>query len=248
MSDIFYGSEGVLYMISFFQLPKRVLKKVDYFRSRFFWQGDSEKKKYRLARWDVVCRPKDQGGLGVHDLQVKNSALLGKWLYKLLSEEGTWQTLLRRKYVGSKALSQVVWRPGDSHFWAGLMATKKHFFRFGKFAIRDGSEIRFWEDKWLGNAPLKDQYPALYSIVRHKSETLAETMRTSPPNVAFRRDLTGPRLATWNALLQRLTMVQLSTGSDVFRWSLNENGRFSVDSMYKALIQSDVPMVKCEKL
>ena len=139
----------VLYMISFFQLPKGVLKRLDYFRSRFFWQGDSEKKKYRLARWDVVCRPKDQGGLGIHDLQVKNSALLGKWLFKLLSEEGTWQSLLRRKYVGSKALSQVVWKPGHSHFWAGLMATKKFFFRFGKFAIRDGSEIRFWEDKWL---------------------------------------------------------------------------------------------------
>ena len=44
----------VLYMISFFHLPKGVLKRLNYFRSRFFWQGDSEKKKYRLARWDAV--------------------------------------------------------------------------------------------------------------------------------------------------------------------------------------------------
>ena len=70
-------SNMVLYMISFFQLPKRVLKKLDYFRSRFFWQGDSEKKKYRLVKWSVVCQPKDQGGLGVHDLEVKSRALLG---------------------------------------------------------------------------------------------------------------------------------------------------------------------------
>ena len=55
----------------------------------------------------MVCRPEDQGGLGIHDLEVKNRALLGKWLFKLLSEEGVWQTLLRRKYVGSQALSQV---------------------------------------------------------------------------------------------------------------------------------------------
>ena len=54
----------VLYMLSFFQLPKGVLQRLDYFRSRFFWQGDGEKKKYRLAKWSVVCRPKDQGGLG----------------------------------------------------------------------------------------------------------------------------------------------------------------------------------------
>jgi hypothetical protein len=98
----------VLYMISFFILPKGVLHKLDYYRSRFFWQGDSEKKKYRLVKWSVVCRPKDMGGLGVHDLEVKNSALLGKWLFKLLTENGIWQTMVRRKYIGEKALSQIL--------------------------------------------------------------------------------------------------------------------------------------------
>ena len=54
------------------------------------------------------------------------------------------------KYIGSKALSQVYWKQGDSYFWAGLMAMKKHFLRFDPFKIKDGTEIRFWEDKWLG--------------------------------------------------------------------------------------------------
>jgi hypothetical protein len=34
----------VLYMLSFFQVPKGVLQRLDFYRSRFFWQGDSEKK------------------------------------------------------------------------------------------------------------------------------------------------------------------------------------------------------------
>jgi hypothetical protein len=80
---------------------------LDYLRSRFFWQGDSEKKKYRLTKWSVVCRPKDQGGLGVHDLEVKNRALLGKWLARLLTEDGIWHQLLRKKYVGFKAISHI---------------------------------------------------------------------------------------------------------------------------------------------
>ena len=37
-------SNMVLYMIAFFQLPKGILHRLDYYRSRFFWQGDSEKK------------------------------------------------------------------------------------------------------------------------------------------------------------------------------------------------------------
>jgi hypothetical protein len=43
-------------------------------------------KKNQLVKWSVVCTPKDQGGLGIHDLQVKNTALHGKWLFKLLTE------------------------------------------------------------------------------------------------------------------------------------------------------------------
>jgi hypothetical protein len=122
--------------------------------------------------------------LGIHDLEVKNTALLGKWLFKLLTEDGTWQTILKRKYVGSKAISQVFWKLGDSHFWAGLMATKKILFRLGSFTIKDGSEIQFWEDRWLDNATLPKQYLALYYIVRHKSDTITKVTETSPPNVS----------------------------------------------------------------
>ena len=88
------------------------------------------------------------------------------------------------------------------HFWAGLMATKKFFFPLRSFSIKDGSEIRFWEDKWMGNTTLREQFPALYNIARHKSDMLASMMATSPSNVSFRRSLFGPRQACWLVLLQ----------------------------------------------
>ena len=156
---------------------------------------------------------KRPGGLGIHDLEAKNTALLEKCIYKLLTEEGVWQTLLRRKYIGSKALSQLYWKPGDSHCWAGLMQTKNLFFRFGSFLIKDGSEIRFWEETWLGNAPLKDQYPALYNIARNKSDTIAVVSGISPLNVSFWRDIIGARLASWHALQERLADIQLMENS-----------------------------------
>jgi hypothetical protein len=122
------------------------------------------------------------------------------------------------------------------------MATKQKFFSFGQFSIKDGSQIRFWEDSWLGNAPLREQYPALYNIVCYKSDTIKKVMATSPPDVTFMRDLIGQRLVAWNALLQHLATVQLSSGPDEFRWNLLKNGEFSVDSMYNALIHLDVPV------
>ena len=57
-----------MFMMSFFEIPKGILKRLDYYRSRFFWQGNNDKRKYRLAKWDIICRPKDQGGLGITNL------------------------------------------------------------------------------------------------------------------------------------------------------------------------------------
>jgi hypothetical protein len=69
-------------------------------------------------------------------------------------------------------------------------------------------------------------------------------METSPPNMTFRRDLSGQRLVAWNALLQRLASIQLQDGHDEFSWNLHENGMFLVASMYNALILPDVPIDK----
>ena len=109
-------------LLSFFEVPIGVWKRLDFYRSRFFWQSDELKRKYQLAKWDIICRPKDQGGVGIENLEVKNRCLLSKWLYKLSVEtDATWARILRNKYLQSKTLSQVTVRPTDSPFWKGLM-------------------------------------------------------------------------------------------------------------------------------
>lgn len=63
-------SSLAMFMLFFFEIPKGILKKLDYYRSRFFWQCDEHKKKYRLARWSVLCKPKECGGLGIQNLEI----------------------------------------------------------------------------------------------------------------------------------------------------------------------------------
>ena len=128
------------------------------------------------------------------------------------------------------------------------MTAKKHLFRFGSFTIMDGSEVRFWEDIWLGNASLREQYPALYAIARDKSNTIAQVLSSSPPNIWFRRDLIGPRLLSWHNLLSRLDSINLTQGRDVFHWKLTTSGSYTVDSMYHALMHSEVPVNNNKKI
>ncbi|WVZ85605.1 hypothetical protein U9M48_032511, partial [Paspalum notatum var. saurae] len=50
-------------MLSFVEIP-RVLKKIEYYRSCFFWQNDQHKKKCRPIRWTNLCQPKELGSQG----------------------------------------------------------------------------------------------------------------------------------------------------------------------------------------
>ncbi len=103
--------------------------------------------------------------------------------------------------------------------------------------------LRFWEDEWLGNSILKEQYPCLYNIVRHKKATVAQIFENNPLSFSWRRDLIGSKLAAWNNLLPRITGFQLTQEQDEFHRNLTSNEEFSMKSHYLALIHSNVPNI-----
>jgi hypothetical protein len=231
-------------MLSFLEIPVGVRKRLNFYRSRFFWQSDENKKKYRLTKWNIVCRPKDQGGLGIEVLELKNKCLLSKWLFKLLNEEGVWQELLHNKYLRHKTLSAVQAKPTDSSFWKGLMRVKEEFFNRGFFQIGNGMNTRVCEDIWLGKTPLANQYPSLYNIVRHKDVRVAHVLAQTPLNISFRRALLGNKWTLWLQLCQKLMRIDLNDEHDRFVWGLTTNGQFSVKSMYADLMSDHTPYLR----
>jgi hypothetical protein len=51
--------------------------------------------------------------------------------------------------------------PGDSQI-----------LRLGHLKHGNETQIRLWEDKWLGNLSFQEQYPNLYNIMRKKKATI----------------------------------------------------------------------------
>ena len=62
--------------MGFYRLTDGAYSKVDSIRGNIFWQGAEEKHKYHMARWEMMTRPKDQGGLGII-----NTKVLVKWVF-----------------------------------------------------------------------------------------------------------------------------------------------------------------------
>jgi hypothetical protein len=153
---------------------------------------------------------------------------LGKWIVNLLNTEGTCQTLLRNIYLHAKTLTQVQAKPYDSHFCWGLMNIKELVFSCGSFKIRDGTQINFWEDTWVGNNPFKHQFQTIFNITHNPHATVARLMSDEHYNISFRRALVYDKLREWLELIGKINNVTLDQGRDMFRWDLNTIGTSSV--------------------
>ena len=77
-----------IYYLSLFRMPKSVGKTVNSLFQNFFWGGTIDKKKICNVKWDLIQLPKTLGGLGVGCLLEKNKALLFKWLWRIMTQNG----------------------------------------------------------------------------------------------------------------------------------------------------------------
>ena len=64
-----------------------------------------KQKKIAWVKWETVCLPKQNGGLGIKDIRTFNKALLGKWRWDLFHKhKELWARILASKYGGWRSL------------------------------------------------------------------------------------------------------------------------------------------------
>ena len=74
--------------MSALNIPKTAIKAIDRRRRAFFWTGDEVCHGSRcLVAWENVSISKNDGGLGVKNLELQNRCMLMKFINKLFSNE-----------------------------------------------------------------------------------------------------------------------------------------------------------------
>jgi hypothetical protein len=56
------------------------------------------------------------------------------------------------------------------------MKVKDLFLNMGTLLVNNGEQVRFWEDKWIGNLSFMQQYPSLYQIAHRKGDIVARVI------------------------------------------------------------------------
>ena len=88
-----------LYYLSLFKASKSVCKSIISIQRRFLWGWGKDNKPISWISWKNLCKPREEGGLGIRDIRKFNVALLAKWKWRCISnEKGRWKECLESKY------------------------------------------------------------------------------------------------------------------------------------------------------
>jgi hypothetical protein len=162
-------SSTFIYHMSMYLLPKTTIDALDRQRRSFLWQGNGGKTKYHLVKWEVVSKSKRKGGLGIKNIKKMNVSLLCKWWWKLESEDGLWQSIVKAKYLGGgNLIGAIKHRPDDSPVWSDLLKIRYIYLRGRSVKVKNCKSTLFWEDPWLKDTPLCILYPVLYNLCKRE--------------------------------------------------------------------------------
>ena len=227
-----------LFYLSLYKAPDCVCKSIISLQRRFLWGWGKEKKPIAWVSWEVLCKPKEEGGLGIRDIRKFNYALLAKWRWRLISEEkGRWKELLVSKYGVDLECRQAPIKV-QSWWWRDLhkVCTEGEgwFNQQVVWKVGSGDKVRFWEDAWAGNSSFKTLFPRLFSISLNQGQKVEEVGSWVDSVWEWKHSWRRVRFE-WESMLEsdlamHLSRVRLSRDQEDIRvWGFDDSGLFSVN-------------------
>lgn len=90
----------------------------------------------------------------------------------------------------------------------------KYLFKWGAIhEVHDGRSIKFWQDVWAGDTPLKIQFPKLLDICDDPELDVHEVYGEDQWRINFRRSFGEYELRNWEQMMDILE-VNLTHGKD----------------------------------
>ena len=129
--------------------------------------------------WENVRLPVELGGLGIRGVASFSQALLGKWLWRYGHEvTHPWRRVISTKYGEGQGgwCMKVCRRTHGCGLRRSIHEGWESFSKHLSFVVGEGTCIRFWHDKWIGDNTVKDLYPKLYVCLAAKDACISEVL------------------------------------------------------------------------
>ena len=138
------------FAMSVFRLTKNFCEDLEQLCARFWWGSTLDKKKIHWKRWNVLCNPKESGGLGFRSLSNFNSAMLSKQAWRVISNPSS---LIARIYKARYYPHSSFWNAPSHHSpsfsWRSISGSMELLRDNVIWQVGEGSQISVFQDNWL---------------------------------------------------------------------------------------------------
>lgn len=89
-----------VYWAQIFLIPKKRMKKVNSICKSYLWHGTTESLRPGYVAWDRVCSSKKEGGWGIRNEALWNTAAVGKYVWAVATkQENLWVKWVHSVYI-----------------------------------------------------------------------------------------------------------------------------------------------------
>lgn len=92
--------------------PMNVINTIQKIFAQFFWSSCIGGKERHWVRWQSVCFPKEEGGLGFRMLKDVYMALFCKLWWNFRNIKSIWSAYMHKKYNKKEHPNMIIWRKG----------------------------------------------------------------------------------------------------------------------------------------
>ncbi|OMO96071.1 reverse transcriptase [Corchorus capsularis] len=218
------------YTLSCFKAPVNICNKIDRVIRSFWWGHKPDEKKLHMKNWDLICKPKWQGGLGIRKTAHMNGALLGKQAWRILTEPEALSTkILVPKYCKKEDFTAVKPKAGDNWFWKSILA--------GRDICMKGVDIQIWDgkDTVIKNGRLAPRLD--HTTVSNDHLQACKIM--CPIRNQWVNWLANIVLQPEDQAKLKSRIFSIMEGNDKIVWKFDTKGRFTVKSAYLQILKEE---------
>ncbi|XP_073315868.1 uncharacterized mitochondrial protein AtMg00310-like [Primulina huaijiensis] len=136
--------------MSCFRIPQSICESIERECAKFWWRYDSRNRKLHWKKWDYLCKPKCQGGMGYMKPQIFNKSLLAKQIWRIVRNPHSLVTwVLKARYFKHVDVMSASMENNPSYIWRSLMWIRSMLDEGLCWRVGNGTSITIFQDKWV---------------------------------------------------------------------------------------------------
>ena len=127
------------------------IEKINTIIKRFWWAGIKEEHNtspIAYRSWDDICKPKEEGGLGIRDVKTINKSLIIQSAWNVATHNNPFlSAILKAKYHPHSSFWTAPNNNSKSIYWSSVLQVRHHLTSNATYQIHAGN-TSIWSQPW----------------------------------------------------------------------------------------------------